>query len=276
RAALRYSPFLVTDPPTTEIYTLSLHDALPIFPVVNGNGVVAFSGDLSDGDPFLWYDTGIVWRNSDALPDHTLTGFEGSYGIGGAGEFAYSPSIDGNDGIWTDLGRLIADGDPAPGFPGQFISFGSRPTMVDDGTPYWVSGISSTPGGSTLFDVLYRAPRSGGGTPEVFFAEGDLIGGTPTDAIAFDYNVSDNGAFIIWQPSLNTGSTADDDLVAVGFTPIAQELTPTNTPAGDNWDNFDLVDITNDGWYAFSGDTDGGTDIDEFIAVGQVVPSPRG
>src|SRR5262245_62687901 len=39
------SPFFFNDPPTTEIYTLSLHDALPIF---RGNGAMPLAGEALD------------------------------------------------------------------------------------------------------------------------------------------------------------------------------------------------------------------------------------
>src|SRR5262245_65631251 len=43
--------FLFNDTPTTEIYTLSLHDALPIF------AEVAAQGDVSGGLHFLFFRT---------------------------------------------------------------------------------------------------------------------------------------------------------------------------------------------------------------------------
>ncbi len=245
-------------------------------PVVNTSNQLAISGDLSSGDPFLWYDTGILFRNSDALPT-VLGGFETSYGIGEGGLFAFSPSIDGNDGIWTDIGPLVKDTDPAPGFPGQFISFGSRPTMTGNGTPYWISGISDIAGGSTLFRVLYKYNRMAAGDPyEIIASEGEIFSGLPIDNIAFDFFVSRNDAFIIWQPSLDTGSTADDDVLAIGGDEIAREGSPNGSPEADNWDNFDLNGINDSGAYAFSGDTDGVTTTDEFIAVGQAPSSSGG
>src|SRR5206468_11083795 len=47
---LLYSPlFFFTAPATTEIYTLSLHDALPIYPPAGGSGVRSVAPGFSRG-----------------------------------------------------------------------------------------------------------------------------------------------------------------------------------------------------------------------------------
>lgn len=234
-------------------------------PFTNGNGQVGFTGSLDNGgstDNFVWFDTGVIWRNSDALPT-VLTGAEGTMGISDIGEFIYSPATDGEDSVFGDSGLIIRETDPAPEFPGQFISFASRPQMIDDGTSSWVSGITDTMGGSTDFRALYQ---ENGGVITKVLASGDLVGGftIDTNGIDFDYSFSDSGSHHISVLLMDTGSTADDGFVYVDGALVARETDPSGD--GDNWDNFDIVDINDNGDYVFSGDTDGATTGDEFIA----------
>ena len=63
---------------------------------------------------------------------------------------------------------------------------------------------------------------------------------------------------------MDTGSTTNDGFVYVDGSLVARETDPTGS--GDNWDNFDTVSINTGGHYLFSGDTDGATATDEFIA----------
>ena len=73
-------------------------------PFTTGTGQVGFTGAVaraSGADNFVWFDTGIVWFNSSAAPGNALSGAEGTMGTGDAGEFVYSPSVDGEDSVWT-------------------------------------------------------------------------------------------------------------------------------------------------------------------------------
>ncbi|MCC6359716.1 MAG: hypothetical protein IT450_13305, partial [Phycisphaerales bacterium] len=125
-------------------------------PFTNGLGQVGFVAALADSTRIVWIGNGPVFNSADALPD-VLTGGEGTMGISDAGGFVYSPSFNGNDAVYTHLGLLLADGDPAPGMPGMFSSFNSRPTMTPDGTANWVGGWSATAGGSTVGRIFYSA-----------------------------------------------------------------------------------------------------------------------
>lgn len=244
-------------------------------PFTNGNGQIGFTGSLDDGgstDNFVWFDTGVIWRNSDALPT-VLSGAEGTMGISNTGEFIYSPSTDGEDSVYGDSGLIIRETDPAPEFPGQFISFASRPQMIDDGTASWISGITATMGGSTDFRALYQ---ENGGVITKVLASGDMVGGftIDTSGIDFDYSFSDSGNHHISVLLMDTGSTTDDGFVYVDGALIARETDPTGE--GDNWDNFDTVDINDNGDYVFSGDTDGATSSDEFIAYNGAIALREG
>src|SRR5690606_18699139 len=188
------------------------------------------------------------------------------------GEFIYSPSIDGNDGVWTDQGYLLADGDPAPGFEGDtLVTFNSRPTMGANGTAYWVAGVNDGAGGtSTVNRALYMSTDRTPATTSVVLRSGDIVGGFPlaggSDGIGFNYEFSDDGTHHILGLVLETGSSTDDNVVYVDGAIVAREAHP-NGSGIDNWDNFDIHRILDDGTYGFTGDTDGSTATDEFIAI---------
>jgi hypothetical protein len=55
---------------------------------------------------------------------------------------------------------------------------------------------------------------------------------------------------------------------------VARETDPTGD--GDNWTNFDAVAVNDSGDYLFSGDTDGATASDEFIAYNGVIALREG
>jgi hypothetical protein len=245
-------------------------------PFTNGNGVVGFTGSV--GENFVWYDTGITWLNSDGLPS-VLTGGEGTMGVSNTGGFIYSPSVDGNDSVWTHNGLLLTDGTAAPGFPPPALNtFNSRPTMLPGGASYWVAGVSLSGGTSTEARVLYGSSDSTPATITRVLASGDMVGGFPiasgSNGIDFDYHLSDDASHHIHSLTLDTGSTTDDGIVYVDGVVIARETFPTG--GGDNWDNFDNVSINNAGNYLFSGDTDGATGSDEFIAYNGVISIREG
>ncbi|MEM7248432.1 MAG: hypothetical protein AAF533_24070 [Acidobacteriota bacterium] len=243
-------------------------------PFTNGDGRVGFTFSLVAGGTGVWYDDGVRWLSIDADPD-VLTGGESTMGIGNGGEFIYSPSINGGDGVWGELGLVLVENTPAPGFPaGVVTTFHSRPQMIDDGTAYWVAGFNETGGMSTEGRVLYRS--RGAGPPEVVIRSDDLVDGLPvarTSGVSFDYDVSGDGAHRISILLLDDG-TPNLEVVEVGGTTVAREGQPTG--AGDFWENFDDVSINASGDYLFSGDTDGVTDTDEFLAYDAVIALREG
>ena len=238
-------------------------------PFTNADGEVGFTGAITGGmtHNFVWFDGGITFVDSTVM-GMTLSGGESTMGIGDSGQFIYSPSVDGDDAVWTHNGLLAVDGTQAPGFPmGTNSTFHSRPTMLPGGRAHWVSGFNESGGTSTEGRMLYTSPDAMPGTIAVVLRSDDLIGGFTIDrpsGIDFDYHVSDNGAHHIQTLLMDTGSTTDDDFVYVDGALVARETDPTGP--GDNWDNFDSVSINDAGHYLFSGDTDGATGSDEFIA----------
>lgn len=224
-------------------------------PSVNGLGQVGFTGAINTGSGttnFVYVNNAIVFRN-DSVPG--LTGTESQMGLSNAGDFIFSPSIGGNDSVYTSNGKLLQETDPAPGFPGQNSVFNSRPQMAADGTAYWVGGIG--PAASTTTRVLYKATPAGGGAFNVgpALTGGQLIGGEAITAtgIDFAYAVSDNAANIINRVTFS-GSTATDAAVVLnGSTVVAREGSiPTGGTAA--WQAFRSVDVNDNGEYVIYGD----------------------
>ncbi len=236
-------------------------------PFTNSLGQPGFTGGASPGGNFVWYDTGIVWQNADDTKN-ILTGTEGTMGISDTGGFNYSPSFNGNDSVYTHNGKLLADGDAHPALPGLFSTFNSRPTMLPDGTAYWIGGYTDTSGGSTQGRAFLKCTdTSDPNTITKILQTGDLIDGLAigTTGLGFAYDVSDSGNnYII--ASLVGGSTATDDRVLVNGVTVAQAGSPTG--AGDNWgptSSFADMSINNSGNYIHSGDTDSATSADEVM-----------
>ncbi|MEM8961414.1 MAG: hypothetical protein AAGD38_08055 [Acidobacteriota bacterium] len=264
-----------TVPGTIVVQEGDIIDGAPVTiinaPFTNGDGEVGFTGAVDRGgttDNFVWSNDGVIWFNSDALTV-ALTGAEGTMGIGNGDTYIYSPSVDTEDAVWTHNGVLLVDGDPAPDFPGQFNSFNSRPTMLPNGTAYWVAGVAdTTPGGVSIGRVLYRSADTATPVIEKVIAFGDMIDGLLVDdgsGIDFDYNVSDDDSHLIQVVNVDTGSTSNDGRLLVDGVVVARE-DEALTEGGESWDNFDTLSINNDGNFLFSGDTTGSTATDEFIA----------
>jgi len=253
-------------------------------PFTNGNGLVGFTGAVTPAaggsGNFVWYDAGVVWFNADALPGNTLTGTEGTMGVGDASQFNYSPSVDGEDSVWTQDGLLLRGDDPIPGVPGMFSSFNSRPQMLPDGTAVWVGGLTDVVGGGTDARALFRAADTATPVIEIVLQSGDMVGGFPIDfpaGIGFDYEFSDDGLHHIQELVLDTGSTANDAVVYVDGAVVAQEGSAAGGGMpGENWAAFDVTSINNASDHIFSGDTGGPIATDEFIAYNAVIALREG
>jgi hypothetical protein len=245
-------------------------------PFTDGNGEVSFVIGLADNARVIWHGTGAIFHSGDALPD-VLTGGEGTHGVGNAGQFIYSPSFNGEDAVYSNAGKIVAGDDPAPNISGQFITFASRPQMRANGTALWVSGLSTTAGGTSAGRALYSmSDVSNLATATPLLRTGDEIqpGRTITaSGVGFDYWISDNGNHHI-HGLIISGATASDNLVWVNGSVVAQEGSPTGQ--GDNWANFDVMSINDSGNYIFSGDTAGDTATDEFLAYNGAIALREG
>jgi len=241
-------------------------------PFTDGNGRVGFVGSLADSQRFIWWHTGPVFFSNQALPN-VLTGHESTMGVSNTGGFIYSPSVNGNDAVYTHGGVLLQRGDPIPPLPGLYSSFNSRPIMLPNGTAYWVGGSTPTQGSSTSTNRhLFKAtdPTNPTSITRVL-GGGDVIEGKPiaTTASNFDYWISDNDLHHIHVLDMNTGSSTNNMHVYVDGAFVAQEGSPTGQ--GDRWSGFDAPSINNSGEYVFAGDTDGDANTDAFLAYNGVI-----
>lgn len=245
-------------------------------PFTNGLGVVGFVGQASDGmninETFIWRDLDVQFVSS-SVNSQILSGGESTMGIGDAGAFIYSPSVDGDDSLWTHNGLLHVENTQAPGFPvGTNTTFHSRPTMSPSGTSFWVSGFNENGGTSTEGRIIFASPDSAPENTFVVLRSDDVIEGLAIkrpNGVDFDYAFSDDAEHLIAVLLFDTGSTQDDGAVFVDNVLVAREAQLNGT--GDNWDNFDRVSINNTGTFVFSGDTNGSTSSDEFIAVNSTI-----
>ena len=246
-------------------------------PFTDGGGRVGFNGSLTSGERFIWYDSGITFLDSSVV-GATLSGAESTMGISDAGGFIYSPSVDGDDSVWSQNGLVLRENIQAPGFPaGTNNTFNSRPTMLPGGAAYWVSGFDDTGGTTTQGRVLYVSPTASSGDVSVVLRSDDVVDGLAIDrpsGIGFDYQISDDGSHHIHGLLMDTGSTVDDDAIYVDGSLVAREGQPNG--GGANWDNFDVVSINDSGHYLFSGDDDGATASDEFLAYDAVIAVREG
>ncbi|WP_395377553.1 hypothetical protein [Marinicella sp. W31] len=245
-------------------------------PFTNGLGIVGFTGRGSDGmgtdDNFVWRDLDVQFVDSSVV-GQTLSGGEPTMGIGDTGQFIYSPSVDGEDSVWTHNGLLHTENTQAPGFPiGTNTTFHSRPTMNPSGASFWISGFNETGGTSTEGRILFTSTDSTPASTTVVLRSDDIIDGLAIDrpnGVDFDYAFSDDAEHLIAVLLLDTGSTVNDGAVYVDGNVVAREDQLNGT--GDAWDNFDAVSINNTGTYVFSGDTNGSANNDEFIAVDNTI-----
>ena len=246
-------------------------------PFALADGTVAFTGTLDDGDAYVFIDDQVIWLNSDEMVV-TLTTAEAGMGASVGGGFIYSPSVDGNDSVWTHNGVLAVGGQQAPVFPaGVTSTFHSRPSMVVDGTAYWLAGIDVMGSGGTEERALYRSATGMPGDIEVVLSTADSIGALEFSSpagIDFDYQVSLDGSHLLAVVLMDTGSTANDGHIYLDGALLHQEDALNGT--GDSWDNFDLVAVNDNGDYIFSGDTNGMTTTDEFIAYNGVIAIREG
>lgn len=231
-------------------------------PYATLDGRIGFTGSITTAGGavnFVWVGGQIVWLNTDGLPT-TLTGAEGTMGISNNLDWIYSPSENGNDSVWSNGASLLKETDPAPGLPGLFITFCSRPQMTANGIPTFVSGISAVQGGGAQYRALYA-----GTTPVL--KGGDIVSGetliTAGSSVGFAYDFSSQGTNYIAR-GIIAAPTASNDVIVANGDIIARE--GSSTGVGDNWQGFGEMKTNELGDVAFSGDTDGVAATDGYLA----------
>ncbi|MHC4809543.1 MAG: hypothetical protein ACYTEV_04175, partial [Planctomycetota bacterium] len=92
--------------------------------------------------------------------------------------------------------------------------------------------------------------------------------------IDFDFHVSAGDVNRIQIANADGVPGSNDTFLFINGVATFREGDPNGS--GDNWDNFDLVRILDDGTYVMTGDTDGDSASDEFIAVNGVISIREG
>lgn len=246
-------------------------------PFTDTDGKIGFTGTTTEtggtAKVFIFYDGGSVFTAEDALPDFTLTGRESTMGVGAGGKFVYSPSINGNDGIWSHAGYVVSDGDPAPGIPGKFIAFASRPIYLGENQFAFVGGTSDTPTSGTNGRVVYKGTFGPSGPPtlEVVHKTGDVVAGETlrftTPGMSFNYDLSDNGEHVIHILGIESLSTRSVVLLNDGFIARPGELIPYSQYE-EAYENFAGVGVNDAGRWIIFGDSSNlsETSSDGFLA----------
>jgi hypothetical protein len=239
-----------------------------------------------------------AWGNAGGLGSPTVlfseglygtldqTSWESFFGVDDVGNVAYSPlsndttsAVTGLDGCWWNGTVVANEDDPIPPLPGKVYRFNSRPNATGNGLVVWVAGIDDA-GGAIEGNGLFTYD---GVNVVNLLKTGDMLplpgGGSVTlDASAadFDFRFSALGTHYALSTDTTLGTTVDGYVIYDGAlyldstgAPIAEG---TPIPAaqggmvGENWDNFDLFGVNEAGDVMFTGDTDGATTTDEFIA----------
>lgn len=246
-------------------------------PFAEGSGTLGLGGQLANGDRFIFRDDEVVFVDSTELTV-TLSGQEVSLGTAPDGRFIYAPTVDGVEALYTDEGVLAVGSMQAPGLPeGVFSTFLSRPSMIDTGAAFWVTGINDGGGVVTQGRVLYRSDTASTADASPLLQSGDTIDGltvSSPDGVGFDYQPSLDGLHMIAVVNMDTGSTQDDGFVYIDGGLALQES--TSTGGIDNWGNVDIVAINNAGDYVIAGDTDGVAGTDDFVAYNGTIAVREG
>lgn len=261
---------------------------------VNHVGGFAVSLNSSDGVTTLSHiwghatgGAGAIMRTETTVGTFVQDSFESFYGMSDAGVLAYSSSGTNNgtpgiDSVWVDDIAVAVEETPVVALPGQFWSFGSRPSLSADGVPHWIGGITATQGGSTENRVLATTM---GGT--IVLMGGDTPTGLPSPIdvgasnLSFDYRFSGLSNHYIIEVVMNTGNSSTDGAVVIDDAGLVLDSVlvqegngiPASVGglAGENWDNFDFMGITENGDWFFSGDSDGASATDEMIVKNGVI-----
>jgi hypothetical protein len=232
-------------------------------PFTDGNGRMAAFVSLGTTRRAILDENLNLLFDSDTVTGVTVVGGEGTIGISNAGGYIYSPSINGNDGVFSNGGSLLVELNAAPGLPGQTITFCSRPRMLPNGTAYWMSGLTPSPPGRAIY--VNPTPSNPAATT-VLMKGGDVYGGltTTSTGLSFDFSISDNQLNRIHVLTA-TGSTATDTYVAANDVLVARE--GSAAPVGLWSGTIRNVSINNSGTWVLSGDTTFATTTQDEVLV---------
>lgn len=250
----------------------------------NQVGGIAFNVATGSGSR-LWHQAanGAISLTSQSIVDDLEQGlFEtSSFGLDNNGNFIYSANSDnptasltGLDGVWKNNSLILNELDAVPGLNKQFSTFNSRPQVTSNGKPYWTGGFSSIQGGSTLARALFF-----GEDAAILLRGGDNISGVDENlsdtGIGFNKRISEDGNHYIVEATLDVAEpinglvVVDGTALSLGGSLLREGTQIPVTIGGQNseaWDSFDFLGINDNGNFMLTGDTDGNTETDEFVA----------
>ena len=258
----------------TSLFNTAQNEALGYVFVVQTTGSVRHVW----GDPVG--GTGNVLRTEGTFGNLVQTSLETFIGFNDTGQISYSAVSNDTgsgetslDGMWVDDLVILNEGDPAPGIPGHFSTFNSRPGIDMLGQPYWLGGTSTTT--ATELRVLYF-----GTNPAPLLRGGDSVPGIAApiedEGLDFDFKISALGTNFIIPVTLNSDFATDNLMVLNGEAMMVGGdflREGTTVPAsiggtaGETWSSFDFLGITESGSYLVTGDTSGNIAIDEFVLI---------
>jgi hypothetical protein len=176
--------------------------------------------------------------------------------------------------VWLDNTVLMMEGEAYPHVPDQWWSFGTRPGVSGDGTPFWIGGITDVQGGNATNRGLFLGV---GGTPL-------LIGGAALphlpdllsvdNTIGLDYRFSAAASHYICEVEMQGASATNNAIVidGVGLVldgSLVREGSTIPVDIGgegaEAWDNFDFLGIAESGAWFLTGDSDGPASTDEVV-----------
>jgi hypothetical protein len=233
--------------------------------------------------------TGSLLRTETTVGTYEQTSWESFFGIDDLLNVAYSPmctdtvsGTTGLDAVYLESVKVMIEEDPYPPQPTTtYWSFGSRPGATATGVPYFVGGITNTPGGTTQNRGLFY-----GNPPLPLLLGGGFVVGLPdplstSSTVSFDYRFSASGSHYIAEVQTTTGSTLNDNhmvidgaVIMAGGQPISENgMIPTTIGGlpGELWDNFDFAGVTDDMHWMFTGDTNADVTLDEIVVVDGVI-----
>lgn len=236
-------------------------------PFVLADGTVGYLVRLANDDVVVMQDSGVLWQSSEAM-GVSLSSLESTMGISGGGSFIYSPLVDGDESMWTEVGPLLLEGDLAPNtVPGATIVDLDVPRMLPSGSFLFLADIDPSGGTTETERILYRSYDGSSVNSVVILDTMSTVDGEairPLFGLDVHYELSLNGLKHIHVLFADTGKLDDDSRIYVDGAFVAAE--GTSTGGGDLWGNFEHVSINAAGNYLFAGDTDGASSSDVALA----------
>ncbi|MEZ4370761.1 MAG: MYXO-CTERM sorting domain-containing protein [Polyangiaceae bacterium] len=238
-------------------------------PTVTPQGKPVVVGSLSSNDAYVWIGDRVVFYSAQAGDAVSAAGSSSLLNGGNdADSWAFSATLGGHFAVYSDLGRVVAEGDRAPGFASnvQLWSIGNT-TLDASGAAYFFAELSHDGSNSSASALFRAANRTAASTTPVLKAGDDLNGfSVAAFGVQDRFAVSRQGGHTI----VHVKDASNTSSVVVGGVRLATQG-EFNGREG-NWRTFDTLAINSSGHSVFAGDTTAVPLRDYVIAYdGQIV-----